>query len=50
LREICDEAIRKVLEPERKEALFAGFQELERIENFLNFLLSYKVSSLCPKS
>jgi hypothetical protein len=47
-RQICENAIPEFIEPDSnlEHAISTGFQELEKNENLLNFLVTYKVRSL----
>jgi hypothetical protein len=46
-RQICENAIPEFIEPDSnlEHAISTGFQELEKNENLLNFLVTYKVRS-----
>ena len=42
-RQMCEAAAPNEVNPDVQRILIAGFQELEKMENILNFLMTYKV-------
>ena len=49
-RQICEAAIPEELDTQMEQLLSAGFQEIEKTESILNFLVGYKVVGFVPKT